>query len=69
MSLDRVRRRAQDSAALADVVRVSRQYRRLAELEIGVRENALLRERLDGVLSELERAVVPVLERIHPDQH
>jgi len=59
---DRLRTRAVAAAEVTGLMRVRRQRARVAELEVAVRENALLDAELALVVRRMEEALVPLLE-------
>ena len=60
---DRLRARVVSAAEAVDLMRVRRQRARVDEIEVAVRENALLDAELTRVVREMEQALVPLLER------
>ncbi|WP_377323849.1 hypothetical protein ACFJIY_03830 [Pimelobacter simplex] len=59
---DRLRARAVAAAEVTGLMRVRRQRARVAEVEVAVRENALLDAELALVVRRMEEALVPLLE-------
>ncbi|AIY16829.1 hypothetical protein GUY44_15605 [Pimelobacter simplex] len=59
---DRLRARAVAAAEVTGLMRVRRQRARVAEVEVAVRENALLDAELAVVVRRMEEALVPLLE-------
>ncbi|MFJ9314023.1 hypothetical protein ACIRN4_07525 [Pimelobacter simplex] len=59
---DRLRARAVAAAEVTGLMRVRRQRARVTEVEVAVRENALLDAELAVVVRRMEEALVPLLE-------